>query len=96
MLSDTEVRHIATLARIGVTDAEVAKLQSDMSVVLDFFGALQAADTAGVEPVRQITGAVDHVRADVAVPAEESVSQRVVRLFPAERSGKLRVPTVLS
>lgn len=96
MLSDAEVRHIATLARIGVTDTEVAKLQSDMSVVLDFFGALQAADTAGIEPVRQITGAVDHVRADVAMPADASVHQGVVGLFPAERSGKLRVPTVLS
>ena len=49
-LSSDDVRHLARLARIAVSDADVARLQSQLSAILDHFAALAAVDTEGVEP----------------------------------------------
>ncbi len=49
-LTKEEVEHIAQLARVGVTDADVARFQQQLSVILDHFEALRALDTEGVPP----------------------------------------------
>ena len=40
-LSNEEVRHIAWLARLGLTDTEVAKFREELSVILEHFRALE-------------------------------------------------------
>lgn len=45
MLSTEEVKHIAMLARIGLSDDEVERYQTELSQVLDFFKELEALDT---------------------------------------------------
>ncbi|MBP9751241.1 MAG: Asp-tRNA(Asn)/Glu-tRNA(Gln) amidotransferase subunit GatC [Candidatus Moranbacteria bacterium] len=45
MLSTEEVKHIALLARIGLSDAEVGRHRTDLSQVLDFFKELESLDT---------------------------------------------------
>ena len=52
-LSRDEVLHIARLARMGVTDEEVAKLREQLSDILDNFEVLQQVDTEGVPPTAQ-------------------------------------------
>ncbi|HEY5753940.1 MAG TPA: Asp-tRNA(Asn)/Glu-tRNA(Gln) amidotransferase subunit GatC [Chthoniobacterales bacterium] len=48
--SKFDVRHIAHLARIELTDAETAKFQSQISEVLAHVAQLQSVDVTGVEP----------------------------------------------
>ncbi|UCG55520.1 MAG: Asp-tRNA(Asn)/Glu-tRNA(Gln) amidotransferase subunit GatC [Dehalococcoidia bacterium] len=52
-LSREEVLHIARLARLGLTDAEVNKLREQLSHILQSFVALQQVDTGGVPPTAQ-------------------------------------------
>lgn len=47
MLSTDEVKHIATLARVGLTDAEVTHFQKDLSAVIDWFDELKDVDVSG-------------------------------------------------
>ena len=49
-LTTEEVRHIALLARVGMTDEEVERMRDQMSNILDHFDVLQQIDTEGVEP----------------------------------------------
>jgi aspartyl-tRNA(Asn)/glutamyl-tRNA(Gln) amidotransferase subunit C len=49
-LSREEVLHIARLARIGLTPADVEKFQDQLSHILDQFEALRRIDTDGVPP----------------------------------------------
>jgi aspartyl-tRNA(Asn)/glutamyl-tRNA(Gln) amidotransferase subunit C len=49
-LTPDEVRHIARLARLGLTDADVDKFTTQLSEILDYFERLKAVDTAGVPP----------------------------------------------
>ena len=44
-LSIDEVRHIAWLARLAVTDEEVERFRAELSVILDHFSVLQTLNT---------------------------------------------------
>jgi aspartyl-tRNA(Asn)/glutamyl-tRNA(Gln) amidotransferase subunit C len=52
-LSREEVLHIALLARVGLTDAEVDKLSEQLSNILENFEILQQVDTTDVPPTAQ-------------------------------------------
>jgi len=52
-LSREEVLHIAALAKVGVTDADVEKFKEQLSNILENFTALQKLDTSGVDPTAQ-------------------------------------------
>jgi aspartyl-tRNA(Asn)/glutamyl-tRNA(Gln) amidotransferase subunit C len=52
-LTDEEVRHIALLARLGISDAEVEKFREQLSNILDNFDILSQADTEGLAPTSQ-------------------------------------------
>lgn len=52
-LSREEVLHIAALAKVGVTDADVEKFREQLSNILENFTALQRLDTTGVDPTAQ-------------------------------------------
>ena len=58
-LSHDEVKHIAKLARLGLTDKEVEKFSVQLSDILSHAKMLVEVDTSKVEPVAQITGLQD-------------------------------------
>ena len=51
MISEKEVKHIASLARLGITESEVKALQNDLSSVLAYAEKLKEVDTGDLEPV---------------------------------------------
>ena len=52
-LSREEVLHIALLARLGLTDAEIDRLREQLSDILENFEILQQVDTSGIPPTAQ-------------------------------------------
>jgi aspartyl-tRNA(Asn)/glutamyl-tRNA(Gln) amidotransferase subunit C len=52
-LSREEVLHIALLARLGLSAAEVEKAREQLSNILENFEILQQVDTSGVPPTAQ-------------------------------------------
>lgn len=66
MLSEEEVKKVAQMARIELTDSEVAKFQKDLSSVLDYVDVLQEVNTDGLEIVSSVTGLENATRPDVA------------------------------
>jgi len=67
-LSREEVLHIAALAKVGVTEADVEKFQEQLSNILENFEALQKLDTTGVPPTSQSI-ALQNVMADEVKPS---------------------------
>ncbi len=49
-LTREEVLHIALLARVGLSEEDVAKFQEQLSEILDHFESLRQLDTEGVPP----------------------------------------------
>ncbi len=64
MLTQDEVRHIAKLAKINLTDSDVARLAPQLSGILDYFAVLQEVDTEGVAETSQVTGLESVTRPD--------------------------------
>jgi aspartyl-tRNA(Asn)/glutamyl-tRNA(Gln) amidotransferase subunit C len=67
-LTETQVRHIAKLARLQLTDEEVKKFTTDLTSILQTIDVLQKVDTKGVEPTAQVTGMENSFREDVVKP----------------------------
>ena len=53
-LTTEEVRHIALLARVGMTDEEVERMRDQMSNILEHFEVLDQVDTEEFEPDRTL------------------------------------------
>lgn len=67
-LSPAQVRHIAKLARLSISDAEVEKYSRELSSILDYIEKLKEVKTEGVEPTAQVTGQSNVFRDDVITP----------------------------
>ena len=56
MLSEEQVRHVAKLARIKLTDEEVGKFGPQLSKVLGYMEILNEVETENVAETSQVTG----------------------------------------
>ena len=90
------VQHIATLARIGLTDEEVEKLREELSHILEQFEVLSELDAASVVPTgraEELTHGGGVMREDVAT---DSLDPADVLLNAPRREGEFfRVKVVL-
>lgn len=68
-LTDEEVRHIALLARLGISNAEVEKFRNQLSDILENFDILSQADTEGLPPTAQSIALDNVYRPDEARPS---------------------------
>ena len=53
-ISKSDLEHVATLARLKLSDPEKRKFVQQMAAILEYFEKLDAAKTAGVKPIDQI------------------------------------------
>jgi len=72
MLTEEEVRKIADLARVRLTDEQVKKFAGQLSNVLDYVEILSEVDTEGVRPTSQVTGLANVMGEDVIEPSASS------------------------
>lgn len=63
-LTPADVRHIATLARLTLSEEEVKKFTTELSGILQYIDQLSEADTDDIEPTAQVTGTNNRFRED--------------------------------
>lgn len=71
-VSDADVKKIAKLARLRLTEAEVALYGGQLTKILDSMAELGKADTSGVAPTTSVLGAVNVMRDDTPSPFEDT------------------------
>ncbi|MCF7812669.1 Asp-tRNA(Asn)/Glu-tRNA(Gln) amidotransferase subunit GatC [Candidatus Gracilibacteria bacterium] len=64
MISKKEIKHIAHLARLELSDTEVEKFTDQIGDILEFFKQLQEVDTDKVAETSQVTGLENVSRKD--------------------------------
>ena len=64
-----QVKHISLLARIGIDESEIEKLQHQLSDILDNFEILKQVDTTDLEPTAQIISISNVFRTDDSGPS---------------------------
>lgn len=92
-LTSDEVRHIARLARIKLSEAEVERFRKDLSTILKHCQALSAIDTTDVTPTAQSFSLVNVERPDKPQPSEDR--EDVLANAPHRKDEYIRVRAVL-
>ena len=92
-LTEEEVKKIASLCRIRLSDSEVQKFQKELTVVLDYVSELQKVNTEGVEEISQVTGLVNVFRPDVVEKSE--ITEEIIALFPESQNRLLKIKSIL-
>ena len=68
-ISDEQVRHVARLSRLALTDEEVARFRAQLSAILDAVGKVGELDLEGVEPTSHPLDVVNVLDDDEAAPS---------------------------
>ena len=99
MLSEKEVSHIAKLARIELDDAMRERMRRDLSSILEYVDQLSRVQTAGVEPLFQVTGLENAVRPDEhrgTWPMDAKLAELLAGQAPHRHERYIRVKSVKS
>ncbi|HEV2447267.1 MAG TPA: Asp-tRNA(Asn)/Glu-tRNA(Gln) amidotransferase subunit GatC [Candidatus Sulfopaludibacter sp.] len=95
-ITEKEVRYVAALANLELSDVEVAKLRGDLDGILEHFDQLNRADTSGTEPMAQVlfeAGDTATLRADIPVPPLGN--DAALANAPQPGAGYFKVPKVI-
>jgi aspartyl-tRNA(Asn)/glutamyl-tRNA(Gln) amidotransferase subunit C len=95
-ITEQEVRRVAELAQLALSDEEVARMAQDMSAVLTYIDKLNELDTANVEPMTQVlydAGETATLREDVERPSLTNAD--AVANAPVAGAGYYKVPRVI-
>lgn len=92
-LTKDQVKHVAKLANLPLTDEEVTKFEEQLSETLDYVDQLNEIDTAGVEPTSQVTGLENVLREDETIPLLPQ--EKVLMNTKSKKDGFFKVPAIL-
>ena len=93
-LSRADVEHVAHLARLGLTDEELARLESQLNDILDQYAILATVPTEHIAPTAQTIELENILRDDVARPSLEV--EDVLANAPATDGDFVVVPAILA
>jgi aspartyl-tRNA(Asn)/glutamyl-tRNA(Gln) amidotransferase subunit C len=92
-ISDSEVLHVAALARLSLKPDEVERLVGELNTILDYMDLLSEADTSGVEPMHHPFPMENVFRDDVQLPSQSM--EKALRNAPVQKDGFVVVPKVI-
>jgi aspartyl-tRNA(Asn)/glutamyl-tRNA(Gln) amidotransferase subunit C len=94
-LTIDQIKHVANLARLELTDAEMEKYGTQLSQVLGYIDMLSEVNTDDVEPTAQVTGLENVLREDAAEPWDERQRDAALREAPELDGRQVKVKRVL-
>jgi len=92
-LTPEEVKRIARLARVGLSDDEVAHFQVQLSEILDYFQRLREVDTEGLPPTAHTLAMHNVMRDDEPRPSFDK--EEVLANAPQREDDLFRVRAIL-
>lgn len=93
-ISRDDVEKIAQLARLDLSEGDIAKYQKELSAILGYVEIIDKADVKNVEPTAQTTGLSDVFREDKKEPSE-LLRDEILANTPDKKDGYIKVKSVL-
>jgi aspartyl-tRNA(Asn)/glutamyl-tRNA(Gln) amidotransferase subunit C len=93
MISRADVEHVARLARLGLTDADIDQMAGQLNRILEAIGRLQSVDTSSVGPTAQVIALENVMRDDVV--RDGITRDAALAGAPLREGAFLRVPVIL-
>ncbi|GEL76702.1 Asp-tRNA(Asn)/Glu-tRNA(Gln) amidotransferase subunit GatC [Tenuibacillus multivorans] len=92
-ISKDQVKHVANLARLAITEDEAEKYSEQLSDIIDFAEQLNELDTTNVEPTTHVLDMKNVLRKDE--PKEWISKEDALKNAPDKQDGQFRVPSIL-
>ncbi len=92
-ISDRDVRHLAKLANLALSDADLERMRTELEAIVGYVQQLQAVDTAGIEPVASVAGLSGVTRPDAS--GEMLSQQAALANAPQKNEVAFLVPKVV-
>lgn len=92
MISRKEVEHVARLARLHFDDEELARLQGELSQIIDYVQQLAELDLSGLQPTSHAVALKNVFRPDV--PVQGLTQEEAMSNGPDVERGQFVVPRI--
>ena len=93
MISRHDVEHVARLARLALSEAEIERMREQLSGILAYIDKLRALDVEGVEPTSHSVPLVNVMRDDAVVPSLPQ--DEMLANAPDRVDAMFRVPRII-
>ncbi|MBP1970411.1 aspartyl-tRNA(Asn)/glutamyl-tRNA(Gln) amidotransferase subunit C [Virgibacillus natechei] len=92
-ITKDQVKHVAHLARLAVSEEEAEKLTKELGAIMDFSDQLSELDTEGIEPTVHDQHVLNVLRKDK--PKQWDKKEEALKNAPDKEAGQFRVPSIL-
>jgi len=92
-ISTDQVKHVAHLARLAITDEEAEMFTKQLDAIITFAEQLNELDTENVPPTSHVLDMKNVLREDI--PAQGIPVEDVLKNAPDHKDGQVRVPAIL-
>ncbi len=94
MIDREEVRKVAHLARLNITEAEEAEFTTQLNSILQYFDQLSELDTTDVAPTTRAIETSNITRADKIIPFLDKAE--LLKAAPEQQGEFFRVPKIIA
>lgn len=91
MIDREQVLHVARLARLRLSDAEIEKMPAELSKILEHIEKIEELDLEGVEPTSHVVALENVLREDE--PRDSFPRERILEPAPDPADDGFRVPS---
>ncbi|UOQ48965.1 Asp-tRNA(Asn)/Glu-tRNA(Gln) amidotransferase subunit GatC [Gracilibacillus caseinilyticus] len=92
-ISKEQVKHVANLARLALTDEEVETFTKQLGDIINYAELINELDTDNVEPTTHVLDLKNVMRKDE--PKEWITKEEALKNAPDQKDGQFRVPSIL-
>ena len=92
-LSETDIRKVAHLARLGVTDDEVHAYADQLTRAFELIGQMDPVDVSGISPMAHPLQCSQRLRADDVTETDQHETFQAIA--PSTEAGLYLVPKVI-
>ncbi|WP_404330825.1 Asp-tRNA(Asn)/Glu-tRNA(Gln) amidotransferase subunit GatC [Mesobacillus maritimus] len=92
-ISTDQVKHVAHLARLAITEEEASRFTQQLDKIITYAEQLNEVDTENVEPTSHVLEIKNVMREDVAKPGLPN--EEVLKNAPDHQDGQIKVPPII-
>ncbi|MCG2690399.1 Asp-tRNA(Asn)/Glu-tRNA(Gln) amidotransferase subunit GatC [Candidatus Parcubacteria bacterium] len=96
MITKEDVKKIADLSRLKLTEEEIVKMQKDLTEVLDYINLLNKADVSSIKTYFGPNNKENFLRSDKAQSILEKTRQEIIGQFSEKQGDYLKVKKILT
>ncbi len=94
MITEEQIKNLAKLARLKLSDEEIESLAEDLSKILNYVKKIEELNLGNIEPLISIIDKLEF-REDEERRGDDEERKKIINNFPQRENNYLKVPKIL-